>query len=154
MGMKAAHEKLRSFRRRMGLKQWALADLLGIDQATVSRWERGSRPVDARIWRTLVEMERSRDPATFHPTPGLDLDPDDHWPVLLKHYRANRDISQEQLAEIIGCTASSVCRWECGLCRPSLGSQIRLSAVILSCDETYRFFRNRMRRKSRRVAGS
>lgn len=138
--MTDAPEKLRSFRRRMGLKQWALADLLGINQATVSRWENGSAPIGDRIWRRLAEMERRRDPATNQSAPGIGRDPDDHWPALLKHFRVIHNLSQEELAEIAGCVASSVCRWECGMYRPSLGFRIRLNAVILSCDETQRFF--------------
>lgn len=48
---------IKEFRRRMGWTQWELAEHLGVDQGTVSRWERGvenPRPVtDAKI-RDLI----------------------------------------------------------------------------------------------------
>lgn len=36
-------ERLRTFRRERGLSQSALADRLGVDPGTLSRWERGMR---------------------------------------------------------------------------------------------------------------
>lgn len=49
---------IRALRLRQGLKQAALADLLGLDQATVSRWERGhSVPVIASQEQILSRIE-------------------------------------------------------------------------------------------------
>ncbi|MCR9140005.1 MAG: helix-turn-helix domain-containing protein [Alphaproteobacteria bacterium] len=128
--------KLRMFRRQMGLKQWALADMLGVDQSTVSRWERGSRPIEDRIWCELRNIGKIRRTVDSQPLRPAGADPDTHWPALLRHYRAVRKISQEQLSEILGFTADSVRRWETGQWKPSLGSQIRLNSVILACAET------------------
>lgn len=134
--------KLRLYRRRMGLKQWALADMLGVDQSTVSRWERGSRPIDERIWRELLDIGTTWHAVETLPVPPADTDLDKHWPALLRHYRAVHKISQEQLSEILGFTTDSVRRWECGHWKPSLGSQIRLNSVILTCVETFALLRS------------
>jgi transcriptional regulator with XRE-family HTH domain len=47
-------EEVRRIRGSMKLTQAELADLLGVTQATVSRWEAGKLPVDAR---TLIALK-------------------------------------------------------------------------------------------------
>lgn len=134
--MATRQAKLRSLRRMMGLKQLALANTLGVDQATVSRWERGGSPIRDHIWHKLLDIKEAWDTGEILPTQATDIDLDKYWPTLLKHYRAIRNISQEQLSETLEYTAMSVCRWENGLCKPSLASQTKLKDIILSCIET------------------
>lgn len=50
------HEKLRAFRAARGLTQVALAEMLGVDQATVSRWERGTVAPDFSAQRRLRDL--------------------------------------------------------------------------------------------------
>lgn len=48
---------IRAFRRQLGWTQWDLAERLGVDQGTVSRWERGvetPRPATAARLRDMV----------------------------------------------------------------------------------------------------
>lgn len=116
---------IRSYRRRMGLKQGALADLLGVDQATVSRWERGQSPID----QTALGKLRDTGPAS---SPFVNADLDNVWPALLRFFRSARGISQERLADLLNCSAYSVSRWECGKFKPDLGAQMRLRDLILS----------------------
>lgn len=123
-------EKLKSFRRRMGLKQWALADMLDVDQATVSRWESGKSPIDDGVWLMLAETMRYRNSTLAVPDMSAGLDSDEHWPALLRRYRAMKNITQEQLSEMLGCTAASVSRWERGLFKPNLGTLTRLRNVV------------------------
>lgn len=47
---------IRRYRRLNGLTQAALAELLGVEQATVSRWERGFHQPDLGIQRRLRDM--------------------------------------------------------------------------------------------------
>jgi transcriptional regulator with XRE-family HTH domain len=50
-------EAIRNLRRRLGITQQQLGDRLGVDQATVSRWERGvenPRPSRQKILRTIL----------------------------------------------------------------------------------------------------
>lgn len=124
--------QLKTFRRQMGLKQWALADMLGVDQATVSRWESGKSPIDDRIWKNLVDIRKDREATSSRSVVRPGLDPDEHWPLLLKRYRAMQNLSQEELSEMLGCTPDSVSRWERGLFKPNLSTLIQLRNVIFS----------------------
>ena len=54
--------QITSARQRLGLSQAALAERLGVDQATISRWERGVVPVSgpaALALRLLAETKES-----------------------------------------------------------------------------------------------
>lgn len=53
---------IRRLRQSNGWKQAVLAELLGVDQATVSRWERGLQTPEVTMRRKLVELMRSRVP--------------------------------------------------------------------------------------------
>lgn len=124
--------KLRSFRRRMGLKQCALAEMLAVDQATVSRWESGKSPIDDGIWQKLLEIRKTRQPVSNSTAIHAGLDPDEHWPTLLRCYRATNNITQEELSETLGCSPDSISRWERGLYRPNLSTLTHLQYVIFS----------------------
>lgn len=55
---------LRHLRRLAGMKQLHLADLMGVTQPTVSRWENGTLPLTVEQTRTLQEIFAARpDPA-------------------------------------------------------------------------------------------
>lgn len=50
-------EELRDFRKRMGYSQIELAQVLGLAQNTISRWEKGTAPIGSPIVLRLA-MER------------------------------------------------------------------------------------------------
>jgi transcriptional regulator with XRE-family HTH domain len=53
--------QIRRFRRFRALKQSALAEMIGVDQATVSRWESGRQVPDLGMQRRLRDMIRTPD---------------------------------------------------------------------------------------------
>lgn len=63
--------QLRRFRRLRALKQSALAEMVGVDQATVSRWESGRQSPDLGTQQRLRDLMRRIEP---------------HQEVLLKHW--------------------------------------------------------------------
>lgn len=55
---------LRRMRQLRGMKQGHLAECLGVDQTTVSRWERGTLPIAPDRWRVAESLLAERpDPA-------------------------------------------------------------------------------------------
>ncbi|MEM7427678.1 MAG: helix-turn-helix transcriptional regulator [Pseudomonadota bacterium] len=123
---------LRSYRLRNGLKQVALAGMVGVDQATVSRWERGQAPIDERAWRTLQALEERQAGNTAQTGRISDADLDDHWPALLRFYRSTRSLSQEALSELLDYAPDSVSRWERELFKPDFVAQRKLRDLILA----------------------
>jgi len=54
--------QLRRFRRLRALKQVALAELVGVDQATISRWESGRQSPDLAMQQRLRDLMRRIEP--------------------------------------------------------------------------------------------
>ena len=128
----ATPEDIRSLRTRMGLNQKALADLCDVNQATVSRWERGLIPVDRNVQNLLRRVESSYNDAEPEPDKLAALDLHGQWPWLLKLYRSTRNISQEHLAELVDRSVETISRWERGQFAPDLKAQIMLRDLILA----------------------
>ena len=54
--------QLRRFRRLRALKQVALAEMIGVDQATISRWESGRQSPDLAMQQRLRDLMRRIEP--------------------------------------------------------------------------------------------
>ncbi len=88
--------QLRRFRRLRALKQVALAELIGVDQATVSRWESGRQSPDLAMQQRLRDLMRRIEPGEE---------------VLLKHW-INASIGYTVLCDedrIIRAASASYC---------------------------------------------
>jgi len=59
--MMSKGQEILTFRERMGWSQRVLANRLGVDVGTVSRWERGANP-SSSTWRLFSNLKR-RHPA-------------------------------------------------------------------------------------------
>ncbi len=53
IGFPAFGKRLKRLRRVVGLKQSALADLIEVDQATISRWENGGQTPSAHVQQVV-----------------------------------------------------------------------------------------------------
>lgn len=51
------HRRIRRLRERLGLTQGAFADLVGTDQSSVSRWERGETLPSGPAVKMLAHLE-------------------------------------------------------------------------------------------------
>jgi transcriptional regulator with XRE-family HTH domain len=55
-------QQIRAFRRQRLIKQSVLAEMAGVDQATISRWERGLQLPDVQMQRRLRDLLRKATP--------------------------------------------------------------------------------------------
>lgn len=119
-------------RREAGLSQAAFADSIGVNQATVSRWERERQPL-SHIWsKTAIGLfDRMGDADVQAPVlPFTDID--NNWPDLINFYRITRSLSQQQLADILNVEITTIYRWENAITVPCLKEQRFLRDLILA----------------------
>ena len=101
--------KIRAFRKSEGLTQAKLAARSRVGLTTVQRWERGTGGTPSLLtWQKFLAFAQE-------PVQG----PPPDYPEALKRFRANMDLTQEQLAALIGVSSGTVSAWECGNVRPS-----------------------------------
>ncbi len=140
---------LRALRKARGIKQNTLAELLEIDQATVSRWELGNSTPGPAALERLSAVFPEIDPSPTSAVVMRRYDFDSRWGVLIRHYRATRFLTQQALAEILRTDVTTVGRWERGLFQPDLARQKQLRDLILKpLDKSSQFkvLSERMRR--------
>jgi transcriptional regulator with XRE-family HTH domain len=86
-------EKLLYFRKRSGLNQTSLADMIGITKQTISNWERGnSRPTHDQLMKLADIFSVSTDEL-------LDRQPNDifsDWPDVIDILRSKKPTDEEQ----------------------------------------------------------
>lgn len=117
--------ELRRFRRLHGYTQKALAEMIGADATSVSRWERGRDAPNAEFRERLTSLLQPG----FHEPPANELGPCTDWPDLIKSLRRKRGMSQTDLSEILGVDPTTVSRWERGRDKPSLAIQRQLRSL-------------------------
>lgn len=113
-------ERLKELRERRGLSQEQLAKIIGVDRTTIVKYETGaSRPT-----RYLKKIAHYFDVTTDYLLGEEELTPKKGGLVMLsnklKELRAKKDMSQAELAEILGVTQQAVGRWEKDLNMPDL----------------------------------
>ena len=60
------------------------------------------------------------------------------WGLWIKHYRAEKGMTAEQLAEKLGLNSASVYHWECGRASPTIHHLVEIAKVFKV--EPQRFF--------------
>ena len=125
--MEKFHEKLKVFRKKKGLTQQEVADLVHVDRVRITNWENGKREpnfenlsmlaciFDVSIDFLLSEyLEISKE--TYL---KLKEEKKNLFSVRLKELRLQHGFSQEELAEQIGIKQNSYSDWENGKCKPN-----------------------------------
>lgn len=104
-------ESIKLLRKKLGITQEQLAERLGTIRITVSMWERGINKPKARYVKQLLAMMDNTDiiqnEALLKMTPHA-----------IKHLRATKGWSQEDLAKKLGTSHQLVNRWEKGKNKP------------------------------------
>ena len=125
--MEKFHEKLKVLRKKKGLTQKSLSNILNISQSAYARWEQGMREpnfeklsmlaciFDVSIDYLLSEnLEISKESYL-----KLKEEKNNLFSVRLKELRLQHGFSQEELAEKIGIKQNSYSDWEHGKSKPN-----------------------------------
>ena len=122
---------LKSMRRKLGITQKDLAQLLEVSPLTVTSWETGkSRPREGKL--ALIVALRSIDKARVNEALGrigedksgdtgkqrTRIKPKEIKPSDIKKIRAEAGLTQEKMAKKLGVSENTVGNWETGSARP------------------------------------
>jgi DNA-binding transcriptional regulator YiaG len=109
---------LKSLRRRFDLTQHELAELLEVSPVTVTSWETGkSRPRSSNLAQIITL--RSMGEEEVNEALGREQVPSEVSPSEIKRLRSKFNLTQAELAELLGISGAAVTSWETGKTRPS-----------------------------------
>ena len=106
----------------LGMSQTSLAQAVGCHLASVHKWEKGVNPPSLRILPKLAKALHVTEMELLYPR-------DDEHPISkldgrvvreIKRLRLLNEITQEEFAEKVGVTWSTVARWETGEVAPAI----------------------------------
>lgn len=125
--MEKFHEKLKVLRKKQGLTQKSLSNMLNISQSAYAHWEQGMREpnfeklsmlaciFDASIDYLLSEnLEISKESYL-----KLKEEKKNLFSVRLKELRLQHGFSQQEIAELLGVKRNTYSDWENGKCKPN-----------------------------------
>ena len=125
--MEKFHEKLKVLRKKQGLTQKDIADLVHVNRVTYTNWEQGMRePNFEKLSMLACIFDVSID---YLLSENLEISKESYlklkeekknlFSVRLKELRLQHGFSQEELAEKIGIKQNSYSDWENGKCKPN-----------------------------------
>lgn len=95
-------DEVKFLRKYVGYSSADFAQVVGVDAATVSRWENGIRPVGAIADRLVRMLAMNRTPVTDYPIENLKrIDPEKSEPVRVELVRGEGEESDWQLATML-----------------------------------------------------
>jgi transcriptional regulator with XRE-family HTH domain len=129
--------KLRAFRERHGYSQREMADLLGVTERTIRRWESEAEPLQFALGLLLIlafcwldGASEDKENLEVHGMTGSEL----------RQAREELNLSQSQLADRLGVSRATVNRWENGATditsRTLIGMAIEQLKVELEKEKT------------------
>lgn len=136
--MEKFHEKLKVFRKKKGLTQQEVADLVHVDRVRITNWENGKREpnfenlsmlaciFDVSIDFLLSEyLEISKEAYL-----KLKEEKKNLFSVRLKELRLKKGLTQTELGEKVGVKQSTFTNWENGKREPSFENLVKLADLL------------------------
>ncbi len=118
-------EELKKLRERLDLSQQELAELIEVSPITISSWETGkSSPRQAS--RERIEAVGSMDSEEVDEALGREHVPTEIPPAEMKSIRERLDLTQAELAELLGISKGGITSWETGRSVPSRENRLAL----------------------------
>ena len=136
--MEKFHEKLKVLRKKKGLTQQEVADLVHVDRVRITNWENGKREpnfenlsmlaciFDVSIDFLLSEyLEISKEAYL-----KLKEEKKNLFSVRLKELRLKKRLTQTELGEKVGVKQSTFTNWENGKREPSFENLVKLADLL------------------------
>ena len=123
---------LAEWRKHRGLTQQQLAERLGCEVMTVSRWELHKIAVTTDTLAALAEaLGDDLEPLDLFSHPdGPTIVPKQQIGLYLAEWREHRKLTQQQLADQLGSSSVTVSRWETRQRQPDLAAQAAIAEVL------------------------
>ena len=129
--MEKFHEKLKVLRKKLGLTQKEIADIVQVNRVTYTNWEKGNREpsyedlcVLAFIFDVSIDfllsdyLEISKE-SYLKFKKEKEEEKKNLFSVRLKELRKEKGYTQEQMANILEIGQSAYAKWENGKCKPN-----------------------------------
>ncbi len=136
--MEKFHEKLKVLRKKKGLTQQEVADLVHVDRVRITNWENGKREpnfenlsmlaciFDVSIDFLLSEyLEISKEAYL-----KLKEEKKNLFSVRLKELRLKKGLTQTELGEKVGVKQNTFTNWENGKREPSFENLVKLADLL------------------------
>lgn len=107
----------------LGLLQRQVADIIGVDKATIESWELTARIPNVRAWPAVLEF-LGYDPRPVGTTIGERL----------RRHRKGLGLSGAEAAKSIGVDPSTISKWECQSDKRHDHRSIHVIAAFLGCN--------------------
>lgn len=129
--MEQFHEKLKVLRKKQGLTQQEIADLVHVNRVTYTNWEKGKREpnfenlsmlaciFDVSIDFLLSEYLEISKESYLKFKKEKEEEKKNLFSVRLKELRKEKGYTQEQMANILEIGQSAYAKWENGKCKPN-----------------------------------
>lgn len=138
--MEKFHEKLKVLRKKQGLTQNSLSNMLNISQGAYANWESGKRQPSYEILSMLacifdvsidfllseyIEISKERLLKLKAEREKMKV-----FPKRLKELRKKKKLTQIELGEKVGVKQSAYGKWENGKCEPNLETLLKLASIL------------------------
>ena len=128
-------ERLISLRKKAGLSQSAVADLLAVTRQAVSKWESGKASPSLEAYSALAALYHTSIEAIITGSDAVtDCElteiPGSFFAERLKNLRTARSLSQGEVSEALSVSRQSVSKWERGEAEPDGERLIALSQLF------------------------
>ncbi len=123
---------LKSLRARLGLTQPGLAKAIRVSASAVTKWETGKMRPGAKASRALQRLagqmaeQPSEQPHAAQTRRGRRFKA---TPAVVKRIRAKLDVTQAELAKLLGVSHSAVYQWEADRIAPRPKATVALQAL-------------------------
>jgi len=112
-------------RRRLRMTQVEIAEIFGVSQALIARWEEGNShpycemPVALQVMREMKSRKNERHFGNENRHCKYTKEENDNFIEMFKKERKRLRMTMREMSKILGVTFQAICHWEHGICQPT-----------------------------------